>query len=231
MTTIGLLLVLALSSIEFDVATVPLSSEAKITLTPAGRVQIKREGSVSRLKVEVDQVMPPSAVGQMFNTYVVWAVSPEGDFDNLGELELNNQKGQFNATTRLTQLGILISAEPHYMVDRPSSFVVYRSQSAKDDVRRRTGRANVGAYDYSALKPTAAGMVHASVIQARAAFQVAQAAGAASLAPEDFRSAQIAIGSMEELVTRAVPLEILWPTANEAIRWSQRAATTARSKR
>src|SRR4030095_12936495 len=136
MTTISLLLVLALTSIEFDVATVPVSSEARIALTPNGRVQIKREGTVSRLKVEVDQVMPPSAVGQMFNTYVVWAVSPEGDFDNLGELELNNQKGQFSATTRLTQLGILISAEPHYMVDRPSSFVVYRSQSSKDDVRR-----------------------------------------------------------------------------------------------
>jgi hypothetical protein len=32
-------------------------------------------------------------------------------------------------------------------------------------------------------------------------------------------------------VNRGVPLDILWPAANEAIRWSHRAAATARAKR
>jgi len=35
---------------------------------------------------------------------------------------------------------------------------------------------------------------------------------------------------MEELVNRAASLDILWPTADEAIRLSQRAAVTARAK-
>jgi hypothetical protein len=170
-------------------------------------------------------------LGPAFNTYVVWAVSPEGLIDNLGELDIRGLKGQFTATTRFTQLGILITAEPHYMVDRPSSAVAYRSQGLDTDIRRKTVAVETGVYDYAQIKPASAAMVHNSVSQARTAFQIAQASGADRLATGDFRNAQVAIGSLEELVNRAAPLDILWPTANEAIRWSQRAATTARAKR
>ena len=230
MSIAGLFLVLALTNVDFDIVTVPPSGDVKALLPPAGRLEVKREGTVSRLKIDIDQITAPSAKAVGFNTYVVWAVSPEGVFDNLGELDVNRSKGQFSATTRLTEFGILISAEPHYMVDRPSSSVAYRSQTAKEDVRRKTSRVEVGAYDYSALKPAAAA-VHGSVVQARTAFQIAQAAGADRLAPGDFRNAQAALGALEGLVTRGAPLEILWPTANEAIRWSQRAVTAARAKR
>ena len=89
----------------------------------------------------------------------------------------------------------------------------------------------VGAYDYSQLKPRPPPASTNSVAQARAAFQIAQAAGADRLAPPEFRNAQVALGALEELVNRAAPLDILWPTANEVIGWSQRAATTARAKR
>ena len=230
MTAASLLLVLALTTVDFDIATLPVSGDVRIALAPVGRCELRREGTVSHLKIDIDRVMPASAFGPASNTLVVWAVSPEGIFDNLGELGVNGTKGQFSATTRLTQFGILISAEPHHMVDRPSSSVVYRSQ-APEDIRRRTAHVEVGLFDYSGLKPSTGAAVHSSVIQARAAFQIAQAAGAAQLAPEDFRNAQAAVGALEELVSRAAPLDILWPTANEAIRWSQRAATTARGKR
>jgi len=118
------------------------------------------------------------------------------------------------------------------MVDRPSSAIVFKSQSPQTDLRRKTVAVEVGAYDYSQLKPpSGAAAASSSVIQARAAFQIAQAAGADRLAPSDFRNAQVAIGAMEEMVNRFAPLDILWPTANEAIRWSQRAVTTARANR
>jgi hypothetical protein len=228
MTMISLLVVFALTTVDFDIATLPLSGDVRIALTPGGRGELRREGTVSRVRIDIDRIALPSTLGPAFNTYVVWAVSPEGTFDNLGELAINGTKGQFAATTRLTQFGLVISAEPHYMVDRPSSSVAFRSE-ASTDVRRRTARIEVGQYDYSALKPTPGTAVHASVTQARAAFQIAQGAGAAQLAAQDFRNAQAAIGALEELISRAAPLDILWPTANEAIRWSQRAATTARA--
>jgi hypothetical protein len=126
---------------------------------------------------------------------------------------------------------VLITAEPHYLVDRPSSAVVFRSQNTGTDIRKKTVPVEVGVYDYAQLKPRTAAGVPNSVAQARIAFQIAQAAGADRLAPTEFRNAQVALGALEELVTRATPFDILWPTANEAIGWSQRAVTTARAKR
>ncbi len=228
---LSLLFVLAVSTVDLDVVSVPVSNEIRVVLTPGARSEIKREGSITRIKIEIDRVALPSTLGASFNTYVVWAISPEGILDNLGELDVKNGKGQFTATTRLTQFGVLITAEPHYMVDRPSAAIAYRSQSAETDFRRKTVPVEVGAYDYSKLKPVTGIAAHNSVIQARIAFQIAEAAGAESLASADFRNAQVAVGAMEELVNRLAPLDILWPTANEAIRWSQRAAATARGKR
>src|SRR5207249_1842948 len=124
--------------------------------TPAGRSEIKREGTVSQIKIDIDRIPAPKTLDPALNTYVVWAVSPAGIFDNLGELQINGNKAQLNATTRFGQFGILITAEPHYMVDTPSSAVAYRGQTPKSDVRRKTVSIEVGSYDYSSLVPTTA---------------------------------------------------------------------------
>src|SRR5262245_3024782 len=153
---LSLLLFLAASTVNLDVVTVALSGDVKVVLTPAARAEIRREGTVTRVKIDVDRIGLPASLGSVLNTYVVWAVSPEGLLDNLGELEVKNAKAQFAATTRLTQFGILITAEPHYMVDRPSSAVAFRSQTPETDIRRKTVPLEVGVYDYSQLKPISA---------------------------------------------------------------------------
>src|SRR5215813_9555858 len=126
--SIVLVFALALTTVDMDVVTVPLSNEITATLTPGARSQIRREGTVTRIRIDIDRVAAPSTLGPAFNTYVVWARSPEGMLDNLGELDVKGVKGQFSATTRFTQFGILITAEPHYMVDQPSSAVAFRTQ-------------------------------------------------------------------------------------------------------
>lgn len=231
MTILSLLLALAVNTMEVITVALPLQNDLKVALSPAGRADLKREGTLTRIRLEVERLQPPSGFGAAFNTYVVWIVSPEGILQNLGELDINKSKGQFSATTPLGQFGIVITAEPHYMVDRPSSAVAYRNQPAADETRRLTVPLEIGTYDYSMLKPGPAGDWHGSVIQARAAFQIAEIAGAERLAEPEFRHARVALGSMEELLTRSAPLDILWPTANEAIRWSQRAVTLARERK
>jgi hypothetical protein len=231
MTTLGLLLALAASTINLDVVSVPLSNAVKISLTSGARGELKREGNVTRVKIDIERLAAPASHGPAINTYVVWVASPEGVLENLGELELKGAKGQFTGTTRFSQFALFISAEPHYMVDRPASAVPFRSESIETDFRRKMVPVEVGTYDYSQLKLTPKAVPHTSVAQARTAFQIAQAAGADRLAPAEFRSAQLTMASMEELVNRAASLDILWPTADEAIRLSQRAAVTARAKR
>jgi hypothetical protein len=230
MTTIALLLYLAITAIDLDMISVPLTGDVRVPLTQGARAELKREGTVTRIRIDVDKIAGPATLGPALNTYVVWAVTPEALYDNLGELEIKGAKAQFAATNPFTQFGILITAEPHYMVDKPSSAVVYRGQNPETELRRKVVPVEVGGYDYSQLKAPAAAPYNI-VVQARTAFQIAQAAGAATLAPSDFRNAQVALGAMEELVSRASPFDIVWPTTNEAIRWSQRSATVARAKR
>ena len=167
MTTIFLIF-LALT-IELDTVDLPLNSDVKITFAPAGKAEMRREGTVTRVKIDLEQLRNPIPP---MNTYVVWAVSPEGVFENLGELLVDRNKGSFQGTTRLTQLGLLITAEPHYMVDRPSAYAAYRSQNVGGESRRVTIPVDVGLSDYSNLKPSPAG-AHPSIVQARAAFQIA----------------------------------------------------------
>jgi hypothetical protein len=225
-----LLLVLAANTVDLDIVTVSLTNEMKVALAPSGRTELKRDGNVSQIKVEIDRIPAARTLGP-YNTYVLWAVSPQGVFDNLGELQTNGNKGQINATTRFGQFAFLVTAEPHFMVDRPSSAIAYRAETPKTEVRRKTVSIEVGSYDYSSLASTASVGVRGWVVQARAAFQIAKIVGADSLAPEEFRNAQVAIGSLEEMITRAVPADILWAAATDAIGWSQRAATSARNKK
>jgi hypothetical protein len=225
-----LLLVLAANTVDLDIVTLSLTNDMKLALSPSGRTELKRDGNVSQIKIEIDRIAAARTLGP-YNTYVLWAVSPEGVFDNLGELQTNGNKGQINATTRFGQFAFLVTAEPHFMVDRPSSAIAYRAETPKTEVRRKTVSIEVGSYDYSSLAATASAGVQGWVVQARAAFQIAKTVGADRLAPEEFRNAQVAIGSLEEMITRAVPADILWSAANEAMGWSQRAAAAARNKK
>src|SRR5215813_4892192 len=144
---LSLVLFLAVSNLNLDMIPVPLSNDIRVPMTSGGRLEMRREGTVTRLRIELDRVTAPSTLGQIYNTYVVWAVSPEGILDNLGELDINGTKGQFNGTTRLGELGVLITAEPHYMVDRPSAAVAFRAQPPQDP-RRKTAAIQIGADDY-----------------------------------------------------------------------------------
>jgi len=230
MTMLSLFLLLALTTVDVDIVNLPLDRAVDVNLMPMGKVDIRREGTLTRVKVEVDRLQAPSTLGPGLTTYLVWAVSPEGFLENLGELDINGNKGQLNATTRFGQLGLLITAEPHFMVDLPSSAVAYRSVGPRQEVRHMAVPVEVGTYDYSKLKPVAPGAIHVSVAQARIAVQIAENAGADRLAATELRRARVALASMEELLNRAVPLELIWPAAGEAIRWSQRAVTLARTK-
>src|SRR5262245_24858290 len=103
---LSLLLALALTTFDADIINVPFNKEVRVPLAPSGRAEIRQEGTLTRIKIDIDRLQPPSSLGPALNTYVVWAVSPEGILDNLGELETNGNKGQLNTTTRLTQFGI-----------------------------------------------------------------------------------------------------------------------------
>jgi len=229
--TLALSLLFAASSIDVTVITIP-KGDITVPLTPTGKAEMKRDGTITRIKIEFDRAAPPAAAGPAFSTYVVWAVSPEGIYENIGEILMDKDRGRLEATTRFEQVGLLITAEPHYMVDRPSSAVVFRNQTLRgEDVRRVNVPVEIGTYDYSKITTTAQTGLPLLVVEARTALQIAKIAEADRWAETEYRRARVALDTMEQMVSRASPFDIVAQSANETIRRSQQAVTAAREKK
>jgi outer membrane protein OmpA-like peptidoglycan-associated protein len=89
--------------------------------------ELKVQSKPGRIEVELkaEALQPATSFGLEYLTYVVWAVSPQGRADNLGELVLDHSaSGKVKATTELQTFGVLVTAEPYFAVTQPSSLVV-----------------------------------------------------------------------------------------------------------
>src|SRR5436853_7444675 len=113
---LGLLLT-AGPAADMVIVSLPAKGSVSLTLTPSGKADIERNGTLSRIHIELDKLLAPQSIAPTMNAYVVWSVSPEGVFENIGELGVNDGKGRMDATTRFDRFAILITVEPHFMVE------------------------------------------------------------------------------------------------------------------
>lgn len=224
-TLLTALLVLA-GVTEVQVVHLPSRGRVNLTLGVKAKVDVERVGTVTRAAVKIEDLQPAGAAIPGMNAYVVWAVSPEGEFDNLGELLVEGNKGTLDATTIFDRLAIVVSAEPHYLVDRPSLAAIYKNDAARS-VRSVPLTVPVGEYEYPGMPPQVFG-VPPLVMQARAAIAIATSAQAERLAEAELRQARISLDTTEELQRRSSPPDIVAASAHETIRRAQRAAVLAR---
>jgi len=220
------LFVLLPASAEVSVVQFPLKTKVSLSLGGKNKVDVERAATVSRVTVQMEGLQPAGTQVARMNTYVVWAVSPEGSFDNLGELEMAGSKASLVATTRFDRFAILVTVEPHYMVDRPNAPVVFKNETPRGFPAVPL-TVEVGSYEYKNM-PENTAAVPALVMEARAALAVAYSVTADRRADAEFRQAKAAIDTMEELVTRGSPADVIASAANAAIRRAQRATTIAR---
>ena len=222
------LFLVASSSSDVIVVSVPAKGVVSLAIAPSGKVDMERSGTVTQIHIEIDRLQAAQKLSPSMNAYVVWAVSPEGSIENVGELGVIDGKGRLDTVSKFDQVGILITAEPHFMVDRPNAVIAFNSQAPKSEsIRRKTVAVEVGAYDYTQVKPETAA-VPGLVAQARAALQIAAIAQADRLAESEYRLANVALGAVEQMQTRAAAADIISSLANESIRRSQRAYIAAR---
>jgi hypothetical protein len=222
------LLLLAVQPVDSVVISFPPRGAVNLDLAPTGKLEVERTLTVTRIRLEIDRPVTPQSLAPAMNTLVVWAVSPDGIYENLGALGVAAAKGRLETVTRLDQFALLITAEPHHMVDRPSAAVAYKNLSPRSDgIRRVATSIPFGYYDYSNL-PSAVPTDSGPAAEARAAFQIASAAKAEQSAPAELRLARVSLDTMEELVKRTAPTEAIASAANETISRSVHAWTTAR---
>src|SRR5215210_4495541 len=102
----------------------------------SGEAKVKRTGRRNtRVELSVDNLPRAYELGSIYTTYVLWAISPEGRADNLGELKRSG--GMFvdtkiDVTTPLETFALIVTAEPHYLVRSPSRMVVLENLPPRD---------------------------------------------------------------------------------------------------
>jgi outer membrane protein OmpA-like peptidoglycan-associated protein len=94
--------------------------------------EAKVEGKKTNFQIEAKFAGLEDATkfGLEYLTYVLWAISPQGRPDNLGELTLDHHgNAQLKAFTDLQTFGLIVTAEPYFAVTQPGNMVVAESSS------------------------------------------------------------------------------------------------------
>jgi outer membrane protein OmpA-like peptidoglycan-associated protein len=112
-----------------------LGGETKVdmvgtTLMPEAKGDAKVDARHGRtvISAKFDKVGPASQFGPEYLTYVLWAITPEGRAQNLGELPMKGDHAQLDVTTDLQTFGMMVTAEPYFSVTQPSDAVVIENK-------------------------------------------------------------------------------------------------------
>jgi outer membrane protein OmpA-like peptidoglycan-associated protein len=180
------------------------------TLMPRARGELEVSGKKGYMEItgEFDRLEPPTRFGPEYLTYVMWAITPEGRAQNLGELQIRDER-KVRVTTELQAFGLIVTAEPYFAVTQPSDVVIMENA-----VRRGTdGRIDTidakyellkrGSYvmdqDYAKLNVRAPDLgTQSDLAQARNAVALARVAGAHEYASETFAKAEALLNEAEQ---------------------------------
>ena len=183
------------------------------TLLPRlkGEAKIKRTGRRgTRVELSIDNMPRASELGGIYTTYVVWAISPEGVVDNIGEIKRSGNSiidSKLEATTTLQTFALIVTAEPHFLVKIPSRMVVLENLPPNYPSGAQIETANVkylgNSSDYFKNQgvPDIADRDYrdtpVALLGARQALKLARYAGADQDAPDELKQAEDQLAEAE----------------------------------
>ena len=98
-----------------------------------GEAKVESKQGYIEIEVEFDDInKPASSFGPEYMTYVMWAISPQGSAENLGEVLLNGNRSKLDVTTKLQAFALIVTAEPYFAVRTPSNLVVMENVIRSD---------------------------------------------------------------------------------------------------
>ena len=215
------------ASTKIDFRGTPLMPRAE------GKADIEAKRGRIGIKAELEHLELPSTFGSAYLTYVLWAISPEGNPNNLGEVVLDGSKSKLEVTTNLQTFAVIVTAEPYFAVSFPSEVVVIENvvrgdtKGSVSTVDARFELLKRGVYDDMRLERfTTDVSAPLSLYEARNALRIAKAQGAAQYAPESWAKAEDAMRRAEDYQLRkqhkAVPT-----AAREAVQAAEDARNIA----
>ena len=199
-----------------------------------------KRGSIA-IEAEFGDLQKPTAFGNEYLTYVLWAISPEGRAVNLGEVLIGgNHRSKLNVTTDLQAFALIVTAEPYYAVRQPSNVVILENViredtkgtseavNAKYELMERGGYIPTG-YKFDPVVMNA--KLPLEFFEARNALRIAQSEGAEQYAPDSYQHAVRLMDSADaSAINKHIEKKPLIATSREAVQTAEDAREIAVKK-
>ncbi len=209
-------------------------------ISPDVRGEAKVEGHSGGVKIEanVEHLRPANGFGLAYLTYVLWAITPQGQPRNLGELIVKDGKSSLNTTTDLQAFALIVTAEPDFAVTQPSDLIVAQNEIrhdtkggiepvdvtfqliSRDTYTSQVQPINSDVYEVSNKTPL-------DLLEARNAVRIAKDAGAAQYAPAELQKAQDLLNRAEDYYRRKQGSGPIGTVARESAQTAEEARVMA----
>lgn len=228
--------------------TYPLDESVEVkfkgtTLLPRlkGEAKVKRVGRRgTRVELAIDNLPRAHELGGIYTTFVLWAISPDGRVDNLGEIKRGGSAfiaSKLDVTTPLQTFALIVTAEPHFLMKVPSRMVVLENLSpvrlGKSQVETVSVQYIGNSSDYfkDPRVPEIATSdyqdIPVSLLGARQAVNLAKFAGGPVDAPQEFQAAQDDLQAAEKALRFNEPVAAVDVLARKATSSGARAEEMA----
>ncbi len=199
-----------------------------------GKAKIMSKRALTDIHVDLEHLQPAKSLDLAYLTYVLWAISPEGQARNIGEIVPHDGKASLHTTTDLQAFALVVTAEPDFGVSHPSEMIV------GENVVRSTTQGQAEAVDvhYQAF-PRAAYVSQVNPVQksvygedkkapldlleARNAVRIAGDAHAEQYAPEMLSKAEKLLDQAEDYYRRKQGTKPIATVAREAVQTAEEA--------
>jgi outer membrane protein OmpA-like peptidoglycan-associated protein len=225
-----------------DPITIPF---AGTTLRPTAKAEATverwRKRNESEIDIKVENMIPAYNYGGDYTTYVLWAITPAGQVDNLGEFRLSGTSGsgRLKAATPHQTFAMIITAEPHFLVKLPSPKVILENLAPNTD-KVSIQSSNIyftgdsGRYYTDTTLPQIAerdyNKIPMELLQARRAIQIARLADGERFDPDDFTKAATLLNQAEAAYRRGENVHEVGRISRDSIALSVRVRDIAEER-
>jgi outer membrane protein OmpA-like peptidoglycan-associated protein len=174
-----------------------------------GRLRVQNKQGVTYIEGEISKLEPATKFGGPYLTYVLWAITPEGSVNNLGEVLVSGDRAKIRASTNQQSFGLVLTAEPYFAISMPSEMVVAENTilpetlgkieavDAKYELLER-GKYESGVFEAFSIDPK----LPLEIYQARNAARIGQWLGVDKYAIESWAKAEIELKNAEGYQSR-----------------------------
>ncbi|WP_051978456.1 OmpA family protein [Edaphobacter aggregans] len=183
-----------------------------------GEAKVMSERGGITIEAKFEGLTPANGFGKEYLTYVLWAITPDGRPNNLGEVLPAGTKNEITVTTALQSFGLVVTAEPYFSVTQPSDLVVLENQSIEDKTNGMMEKVNAhymllprGTYaetegSKTVMNPiTRDEKLPLELYEANNAVRIAQQAGAEKYASDIYSEAMLDLKNATDILEGKKP--------------------------